>query len=509
MESVDFLSFVTPFAVKKHIHSQFKDDQKTFFWNNLQVSYGNRYWVSTTSVESESTCNKIGLVSGHTFEIKGVYQDSHSGSMIRLVHLSSNTKKDTWKGEYADDSDKWTDDLKEQVKFSLKQSGEFFVSYDEYLENFEYTSMCLYAPEFEMITHMEIKQPLGMYTIVKMTLVQSTEAIFKVTQPFTERDHPGVMRIVINKDVEENKEIEEKIYHIDGTLTQGARSIYLETQEELSKGTYYIYIEVDDKNIEYSLTLISNTLIKMKTIPNSDYPTFIEDMVKSYMNLKHNNYRCAKNEPDIQMKSYFGAKLAGFGAHYFINHTKNQTTYLENITYEDRKEIEFLFDHAKEGKSLEVRVEPGEEVLKIIKKLTPSAQVDLSYSNAFIYPDEHVEKECVAKGTSRAIKNSEDKDSKCLMYSYQHDCGYVFYFVNRESALKLDAYVAFTKATNLDPGHTELDKSTGEPYFHFVLEPEEEKYIHLKRKDFAYKFGVAYKSSFKLIELNKSPRNFT
>jgi hypothetical protein len=79
-------------------------------------------------------------------------------------------------------------------------------------------------------------------------------------------------------------------------------------------------------------------------------------------------------------------------------------------------------------------------------------------------------------------------------------------FVNNEKELKLDAYLAFTKTTNVIPEGSTLDKETGEPCYHVVLNPGEEKAIHLRRKEINFKFGIAYKSSFKMLGLSESPR---
>jgi hypothetical protein len=306
--------------------------------------------------------------------------------MIRLIHLSSNSSKDTWKGEYKDDSSKWDEDLKDLVMFSKKEAGEFYVTLDEYLAYFESTSVSLYAPEFEMINHLSIQQPLGAYTIVKVGISESTEAIFKVTQPFTKREAPGNVRMVINKDVEENKQCPEKLMHIDGTFTENQRSAFLEIPKELSKGTYYLYLEVDNEEVEFCLTVISNTLVKLATISCSDYPDFVHTMVKDYMTFKHNQYKCSPSEPEIQIKNYFGLAIGGYCAHYYTNNSPNKTTYVENFKYQNMTDIEI--EDSKNGEMVTVTVEPGEEVLKVSKKKIPYCVVDMSFNNAYLYPDE-------------------------------------------------------------------------------------------------------------------------
>lgn len=397
--------------MKKQLHKNYKDDKKTFFWNYLQTSFSNEYWVTSESIEDENKCDEVGLKSSYTHVLKGVYQQTTSGTQLRLIKLSNNTKKNDWKGEYSDTSSNWDEDLKSSVDFENKQPGEFYVTYDEYLDYFVATNIGCYAPEFEMIQHLDIKQPKGSYTLVKMNIMKSSDAIFKITQPFTDRENPAHIRLVVCKDIEENKEVEENILHIDGLFVANERSTFLESVEELFKGTYYVFIELDDKDIEYCLTVISTTVVKMKTISSNDMPNFLEDMVKNYMTLKHTNYRCTPTEPDIIMKTYFGAKLGGYCVHWYSNKSKNDTTYLENFKYENAKEIEYQFKHGSKDEMVSVKVKPGEEVVRIVKKLNPSSPADMVYNNAFIYPDSYLEQKCLESGKPKKIKDSEGNET--------------------------------------------------------------------------------------------------
>jgi len=207
------------------------------------------------------------------------------------------------------------------------------------------------------------------------------------------------------------------------------------------------------------------------------------------------------------MKSYSGVNLGGYIGHHYINNSLNGTAYLENFKYPNTADFEYQFSHDPEKELVSVRVEPGETVLKIIKKLSITAKADFTYNNSFIGSDEYNEKECKDKGKKKIVMTSEKKESKCYMYVSQHDFGYVFLFENNEEELRFDGYIAFSSLTNIEPDNI-FKNDSGEKCWHIVLKPGESKYCHARRQDPTCKFGIAHKSSFKLLGLDEKERNF-
>lgn len=108
-----------------------------------------------------------------------------------------------------------------------------------------------------------------------MNVLSSTELVFKLTQPEEFRKSPAQLRFVYLKDIEENKEIEEKLWHQDGFFTEGQFTTFLESENELNKGTYYIFIEFDDVKIDYCLTILSSNKVNVKTLGNFVYDSTI------------------------------------------------------------------------------------------------------------------------------------------------------------------------------------------------------------------------------------------
>lgn len=499
----DFFSFVTPYAVKIMDNDQVGEDRKDFFWANLNVSYKNGYWMNTESIESSKVEAK-GIYPLKTFTVKGTFEDEKQ--QTKLVLLDGHTNKDSWRGEWKDTSDNWTDDLKQVAKFETKHTGEFYVSYEEYLKYFSKTYLGLYTPELEMISHLPISQPLGSYTIVKLNAVETSEIAFKITQPFGLPASP--VRFIINKDITNNDSVPERYYYVDGRYFQNDRISYLEVAEKFQKGVYYLFIEVDDVATDLSLSLFSSTIVQAKTVSLEEHPGFLEEIIACYMTLKESQYRCSKDEPEIQIKYYNGMKLGGYLAHYYTNESPNGTVYQENFKYSNPESFEFLFPYDKEKETIPVKVLPGEKILKIFKKKDISAAANISYNNSFVASDEFLEKNCKENGKSKPIMKNAEEESLCRVALLQHDAGYVFYFSNNEPELYLDAYLGLSSLTNIEPEGAFTSSITQDKCWHFILKPGEERFFHLRRKDFGYKFGLSHKSSYKLISPSEEPRDF-
>lgn len=88
-----------------------------------------------------------------------------------------------------------------------------------------------------------------------------------------------------------------------------------------------------------------------------------------------------------------------------------------------------------------VRVQPGEKILKVLKKRNPAVTADMSFNNAFLNSDEFLEAQCKEKGNKKTIMKKEGEKSACILSVLQHDGGYVFLFENKEKKLVLDAYM--------------------------------------------------------------------
>ena len=61
-----------------------------------------------------------------------------------MVRLRNPWGKDEWQGDFSDDSDLWTDDIKEQVGYTDDEDGIFFLPEKHFLRWYDVSSICYY-----------------------------------------------------------------------------------------------------------------------------------------------------------------------------------------------------------------------------------------------------------------------------------------------------------------------------------------------------------------------------
>jgi len=92
--------------------------------------------------KSEAHFDALGLTSNHSFAISGVYNIKHERKATRLLKVSNPWNKQEWKGTWSDKDSRWTSELKDQVGFIKKHTGEFYIGLDDFCTYFDSTTIC-------------------------------------------------------------------------------------------------------------------------------------------------------------------------------------------------------------------------------------------------------------------------------------------------------------------------------------------------------------------------------
>ena len=79
---------------------------------------------------------QTGLVPGHEYCILQAKTVEVNGESHNLLNLYNPWGKTEWNGDWSDDSDKWTPELKEELKVESKNEGSFWIACDEFKKYF-------------------------------------------------------------------------------------------------------------------------------------------------------------------------------------------------------------------------------------------------------------------------------------------------------------------------------------------------------------------------------------
>ena len=121
------------------------------FWQNLVEQDKSGHMItagSFTGTGSDQDLNEWGLPYNHAFSIMHVFtvQDDKLGE-TRLVQLRNPWGTETFRGDWSDESELWTEDLLRQANHTLhsetNNDGKFHMSFADYMRQLEYTDFSL------------------------------------------------------------------------------------------------------------------------------------------------------------------------------------------------------------------------------------------------------------------------------------------------------------------------------------------------------------------------------
>lgn len=115
-----------------------------FFFEKLKGFTNNGYLLGCSSLaqtEGESKVSKSGIVQGHAYAILDLLslQDGERLIKLRNPHGSRGIE---WKGDWSDNSLKWTEEVKKTVNLEIAEDGIFFMSFDDFLYEFKCVYVC-------------------------------------------------------------------------------------------------------------------------------------------------------------------------------------------------------------------------------------------------------------------------------------------------------------------------------------------------------------------------------
>ena len=92
-----------------------------------------QFTMMTSSHGKGENESQSGIISGHGYSLIGVYEFMHQGQNVRLCRLRNPWGRGEWKGEWSDNSSKWTPELRARFGIKQEDDGEFSMPYESYL----------------------------------------------------------------------------------------------------------------------------------------------------------------------------------------------------------------------------------------------------------------------------------------------------------------------------------------------------------------------------------------
>lgn len=107
-------------------------------WEKIKESYLNKFLIAAGTKELPPENSITGIVKEHAYSIVRVIEEKN----VKLLNLRNPWGIFEFTGDWSKDSPLWTKELKEKIKPDLEIESSFWISYKDFLLNFETLNIC-------------------------------------------------------------------------------------------------------------------------------------------------------------------------------------------------------------------------------------------------------------------------------------------------------------------------------------------------------------------------------
>lgn len=113
------------------------------FWEKIVKYHEGGYLMGAGTPEHEMgdrAINDLGIVQGHAYSILDV-KEVDGNKLMRLMNPHG-TRGVEWDGDWGDNSDKWTQRIKNRIHYEDKEDGAFWMGVNDFVEQFKNIYIC-------------------------------------------------------------------------------------------------------------------------------------------------------------------------------------------------------------------------------------------------------------------------------------------------------------------------------------------------------------------------------
>ena len=116
---------------------------------------------------SDSDVSPMGIVQGHAYSILDVAPIDGN----HLVQLRNPWGEFEWKGDWADDSDDWTEESKKKAGWTDEEDGTFFMCLEDIRKYFSRCQVCRVNDNYKY-SYFKARQKHNSYSMIRFTVAE-------------------------------------------------------------------------------------------------------------------------------------------------------------------------------------------------------------------------------------------------------------------------------------------------------------------------------------------------
>ncbi len=388
--SADAFQFLSPAPFDTYYHN---NDNKSLF-DIIDDSIKKNYIVVSDITLTENTnldyLSKMGLLTNHAYNIIDTVTLKQNSAEVKLLKIRNLWGTNEWKGDWSDNSGKWTENFKRTVKLEKKEDGIFWMAYEDFIQFYTSTHICqihddfnynckkikVNSNEFFNIAKVNVNKNSSGYFLVNL----KNKRIYQNLKGIDNFNNPFCSMSVFKQDKNGFKYI--------GSDSGKHDRLYVEC-ENMEQGTYYIAVTFpkESKNFElnnfepkkfdklsFRVGIYSNLKdAKIEDIDENEkneIKDFIFNMISQLANENPEKYRFANEGENSSWRVInFDNNRNGYGYIYYDNNSdaflrervkitslvnvnlipilKEGKFNIDNFTKEEENEIDYEEDSRK------------------------------------------------------------------------------------------------------------------------------------------------------------------
>lgn len=238
-------------------------------------------WVMTTASNTGSGSHdkksEKGISHNHLYSLLGAYNVNRGNKEYKIVKLRNPWGHTEWKGEWGDNWNGWTPDLRASLKLEMKEDGVFCMPFEEFVKEFRRIEICRYY-DFYKFTCLKTKSPHNKIRIFEIDVRKKGAYYFIICQKnqrkFSKKS--GYTYSVANLRIGST---ENGKFGYEKSENNPAKEKNIDTwiYAELEKKKYLVGIRIQWYNLkeaDYVFKVYGPDHVEIKNVNQKDYPFF-------------------------------------------------------------------------------------------------------------------------------------------------------------------------------------------------------------------------------------------
>ena len=436
----------------------FTADGKERIWDIIHEAHNKEYVLTAGSDDlnygSDAFIDKIGIAGSHAYSLLGAYEivrkngrltvlpfnqrrnvDKHNKE--RVVKLRNPWGKGEWKGEWSDNSSRWTSELKRELGVERKEDGIFFMDFANFCKYYSDIQVCYYHDNYKY-SAVNLQNKKGEIMFLRFELTGTGKYYFSVNQknrrffPKNQKyKYSGISQIIgmLGGDGQ--------VKYVGSSMKQDKENWL---QYEARPGTYYVYINTPWKSFvnEFSFSVYGPTKCKIEQISSEDLPTqFYEKLLLAHAKEDKSSRFSKLSQAEVYYKRW--DDQSGLGYLYFENRDGSK---IADVTVELVNCRNIRLCPPFSGFKPNIKIEPGKTKIISYEPTGYPSGCEMRIISSMRKTNQQANKITQEEGT-RFVRYCYGKDVGVYVYIlHTLDC-VIYKYVNKSSKYYLKEDIEF------------------------------------------------------------------